>query len=106
MGRLYNGFPKPSSRAVSTMLASVTNVTLDATHTHMLMQWGQFIDHDLDFTPMAASNAKFSDGRRCNETCENQSPCFPIPIPRSTFKTPNKQLDDTVHHKNMHIINM
>ncbi len=24
---------------------------------------------------------RFSDGRYCNETCDNQAPCFPIPVP-------------------------
>lgn len=48
----------------------------------MLMQWGQFTDHDIDFVPQAVSNARFSDGRFCNETCDYQPPCFPIPISR------------------------
>ncbi|KAL3313034.1 hypothetical protein Ciccas_008365, partial [Cichlidogyrus casuarinus] len=47
----------------------------------MLMQWGQFLDHDLDFTPVDASTSRFSDGLACNETCLNDPPCFPILVP-------------------------
>lgn len=47
----------------------------------MVMQWGQFLDHDLDFTPVDASTSRFSDGLGCNETCVNDSPCFPILTP-------------------------
>ncbi|VDN99872.1 unnamed protein product [Rodentolepis nana] len=47
----------------------------------MLMQWGQFLDHDLDFTPVDASTSRFSDGLGCNETCINDPPCFPIITP-------------------------
>ena len=79
----YNGFLLPSARTVSLEIASAHHITQDEEYTHMLMQWGQFLDHDMDFVPMAASNARFSDGRHCNETCENQSPCFPIPVPQN-----------------------
>jgi len=41
------------------------------------------IDHDLDLAPQAISFSQFSDGTRCNETCENTNPCFPIPVPNS-----------------------
>lgn len=75
----------PSARLVSIEVISAkwictaANITLDETFTHMLMQWGQFLDHDLDFTVKSPSSQRFSDGENC--TCENQSPCFPIPIP-------------------------
>ena len=71
----------PSARLLSLELASAHEITEDEDFTHMLMQWGQFLDHDISFVPMAVSNSRFSDGRQCNETCENQSPCFPIPVP-------------------------
>ena len=45
------------------------------------MQWGQFVDHDLTFSPQAISNAQFGDGRFCNDTCDNRNPCFPISVP-------------------------
>ena len=78
--RLYNGYHVPSARQVSLSISSTETTTDDEEHTHMLMQWGQFLDHDITFTPMAVSYARFSDGRNCNETCDNQSPCFPIPV--------------------------
>ena len=71
----------PSARLVSTELISTANVTPDQTFTHMLMQWGQFLDHDLDFTVTSPSSQRFTDGEDCTSTCENQSPCFPIQIP-------------------------
>ena len=47
--------------------------------THMVMQWGQFLDHDLDFTAMAPSIQRFSDpGTACKDSCEREAPCFPI----------------------------
>lgn len=82
-GKLYNGFHLPSSRLISSLLMSTPHITQDDQHTHMLMQWGQFLDHDLDLAPQAISFSRFSDGTRCNETCENTNPCFPIPVPNS-----------------------
>lgn len=38
--------------------------------------------HDI-FSFQAISYARFSDGRRCNDTCDKQSPCFPILVPSS-----------------------
>ncbi|XP_048759909.2 peroxidasin homolog isoform X4 [Ostrea edulis] len=81
--KLYNGYHLPSPRLVSSFLMSTDHVTMDEHSTHMLMQWGQFLDHDMSLTPQSVSNARFSDGRYCNETCENQYPCFPITVPRS-----------------------
>ena len=81
--REHNGVPLPGAREISFKLMSTEEVSADEHYTHYLMQWGQFVDHDLDFSPMAVSNARFSDGRFCNETCDNQAPCFPIPVPES-----------------------
>lgn len=64
-------------------MMSTDTVSQDHNDTHMVMQWGQFIDHDIDLTPQSVSQHIFNDGRRCNETCENSFPCFPIPVPSS-----------------------
>lgn len=40
------GRPLPSARLVTTVIHEDKDVPLEAV-THMLMQWGQFVDHDL-----------------------------------------------------------
>ena len=80
-GRHYHGHPLPMPRLVSTALIGTEAVTPDEQFTHMLMQWGQFLDHDLDSTVVALSQARFSDGQHCSSTCSNDPPCFSVAIP-------------------------
>ncbi|XP_052240639.1 peroxidasin homolog [Dreissena polymorpha] len=82
-GRLYHGVHLPSPRLVSSVILSTELTTTDDHDTHMVMQWGQFVDHDIGLTPQSVSQHVFNDGRRCNETCTNSYPCFPIPVPAS-----------------------
>ncbi|XP_073530329.1 peroxidasin homolog isoform X1 [Phyllobates terribilis] len=79
--RFYNGYPLPLPRMVSTTLIGTHTITPDEQFTHMLMQWGQFLDHDLDSTVVALSQARFSDGQDCSSVCTNDAPCFPVMIP-------------------------
>lgn len=47
----------------------------------MAMQWGQFLDHDLDHSMEAVSRETFETGVTCGLDCRKESPCFPIEIP-------------------------
>jgi len=47
-GMKYYGFEKPGARLVSTSMIRTNDITSDEEITHMVMQWGQFLDHDLD----------------------------------------------------------
>ncbi|XP_038627579.1 peroxidasin homolog [Tachyglossus aculeatus] len=79
--RRYHGHPLPPPRLVSTALMGTEAVTPDARLTHMTMQWGQFLDHDLDSTVVALSQARFSDGQHCSSVCTNDPPCFSVLVP-------------------------
>lgn len=58
--------PNPSPRTVS--LNIVRNVTQDELpFTHILMQWGQFLDHDLDLSPELEAEC---EGCTFTEVCE------------------------------------
>ena len=46
--------PLPSARTVSTTVHTPLNKT-DPSFTVMLMQWGQFLDHDISGTPVGQS---------------------------------------------------
>uniref|UniRef100_T1IXZ7 Peroxidase n=1 Tax=Strigamia maritima TaxID=126957 RepID=T1IXZ7_STRMM len=80
---LYHGHPKPSPRLVSMQVISTDEITPDDEYSHMLMQWGQFLDHDLDLAPPTISSERFVDGEDCSQSCDNSPPCFPIQIPSS-----------------------
>ncbi|XP_078592324.1 eosinophil peroxidase-like [Branchiostoma floridae x Branchiostoma japonicum] len=82
--REYNGFTLPSVRHVSNKLMTTAQNVDDPDYTHMLTQWGQFLDHDTDLTATAVGRTMFTPGMNstsCEETCDNIMPCFPIPIP-------------------------
>ncbi|XP_053565790.1 peroxidasin homolog [Bombina bombina] len=75
--------PLPLPRLVSTTMIGTETITPDTQYTHMLMQWGQFLDHDLDQIVPALSMSRFSDGASCSQVCSNDPPCFPITIPEN-----------------------
>ena len=65
--------PNPSPRVVS--LGVVTDrPDNDTQFTHILMQWGQFMDHDLDAIP---------EFEKCPEGCAvEEDSCVPFPVPQ------------------------
>uniref|UniRef100_A0A671M6Q2 Thyroid peroxidase n=1 Tax=Sinocyclocheilus anshuiensis TaxID=1608454 RepID=A0A671M6Q2_9TELE len=50
----------------------------DSAYSQMLVDWGQYIDHDISYTPQISSQSTFSSGRDCLHTCSNAEPCFPM----------------------------
>ncbi|KAM9296522.1 peroxidasin-like [Gastrophryne carolinensis] len=79
----FGVLPLPLPRLVSTTMIGTETITPDAQFTHMLMQWGQFLDHDLDQTVPALSMSRFSDMTPCSQVCTNDPPCFPINMPEN-----------------------
>uniref|UniRef100_A0A8C9NCJ5 Thyroid peroxidase n=1 Tax=Serinus canaria TaxID=9135 RepID=A0A8C9NCJ5_SERCA len=76
----YNGFQLPSVREVTRKIIHAPNeaVTEDSLYSDIIMVWGQYIDHDIAFTPQSTSRTTFLSGMECQMTCEKQNPCFPI----------------------------
>ncbi|OWK56642.1 Peroxidasin [Lonchura striata] len=81
--------PLPLPRLVSTAMIGTETITPDDQFTHMLMQWGQFLDHDMDQTVAAISMSRFSDGAPCSEVCTNDPPCFSIAVPANDPRVRN-----------------
>ena len=82
--------PRPSTRLISTSVLSSSNSTPNQQHTLMLMQFGQFLDHDIDFAPVVPSDSPFRNASKCEDTCRNEPPCFPIPISPNDTRIRNK----------------
>ncbi|XP_039518867.1 thyroid peroxidase-like [Pimephales promelas] len=91
-GRLYNGFPLPLVREVSNKIMRGSSVLVleDKVYSQMLVDWGQYIDHDISFTPQSSSQTAFTEGLDCLNTCTNADPCFPIQIPKDDKLSRNK----------------
>lgn len=91
----YYGFHKPSSRLVSTSLISTKNVSPDDKITHMVMQWGQFLDHDLDHALPSVSSESW-DGIDCKKSCDYAAPCYPMDIPPGDPRVQNRRCIDFI----------
>ncbi|RZB39798.1 peroxidasin [Asbolus verrucosus] len=91
----YYGYPKPMSRLVSTTLISTSKITPDNEITHMVMQWGQFLDHDLDHAIPSVSSESW-DGIDCKKSCDYAAPCYPMDVPPDDPRIKNRRCIDFV----------
>lgn len=89
-GQLYFGYAKPAARLVSTKVISTDTITQDDRITHMVMQWGQFLDHDLDHAIPSVSSESW-DGVDCKRTCEHAAPCYPMEVPPDDPRVTNRR---------------
>ncbi|XP_030392889.1 myeloperoxidase-like [Gopherus evgoodei] len=91
-GKLYNGFPLPLVRKVSNEIIHTANenVTQDQQRSLIFMQWGQWVDHDLDLAPFTTTKINNKEVH-CETSCNFEPPCFPIKIPPNDprIKDPN-----------------
>nr|XP_023021293.1 peroxidasin [Leptinotarsa decemlineata] len=94
-GRKYYGFTKPSSRLVSTTLISTSKITPDPEITHMVMQWGQFLDHDLDHATPSVTSESW-DGIDCKKSCDYAAPCYPMDVPPNDPRVTNRRCIDFI----------
>uniref|UniRef100_A0A8C2ZC74 Thyroid peroxidase n=1 Tax=Cyclopterus lumpus TaxID=8103 RepID=A0A8C2ZC74_CYCLU len=83
-GRLHNGFQLPPPWEVSQKIIRSSSKQTDDVYSHLLVEWGQYIDHDITFTPQSKGNTAFRTGVDCSNTCQNVHPCFPIETGDST----------------------
>ncbi len=87
----------PNPRAVSAAVhADDAEGLSDARHTLMLMQWGQFLDHDVTLTPMIRGrNNTVLDCSSCNSRAVHRA-CDPIPVPENDdfFSTRRRRSGD------------
>ncbi|KPJ09244.1 Peroxidasin [Papilio machaon] len=91
----YNGYKLPSSRLVSTTIITTKKITEDIQITHMVMQWGQWLDHDLDHSLPSVSSQTW-DGVDCKKTCDYAAPCFPIDVPEDDPRITNRRCIDFI----------
>ena len=68
--------PNPSPRIASLVIVRDIPVN-DTDHTHLLMQWGQFLDHDITAVPVHGNCPA-----GCEITEEDEGRCYPFPVPR------------------------
>eukprot|EP00095_Tigriopus_kingsejongensis_P000525 snap_masked-scaffold356_size197960-processed-gene-0.10 protein:Tk00525 transcript:snap_masked-scaffold356_size197960-processed-gene-0.10-mRNA-1 annotation:"Peroxidasin" len=80
--RSVTGPPLPNVRSVSTRVHHDAS-NLDTRFTLMLMQWGQFLDHDITSTPsIRGLNGSVLDCSGCEANGRHPG-CYPILVPRA-----------------------
>ncbi|KAK9508766.1 hypothetical protein O3M35_006245 [Rhynocoris fuscipes] len=86
------GVPLPSARVVSSMIHADISY-LHSRYTLMLMQFAQFVDHDITFTPNHRGFfASIPDCRSCNSPITVHPECMPIPVPPNDHFFPKRNV--------------
>ncbi|OCT78951.1 hypothetical protein XELAEV_18030040mg [Xenopus laevis] len=79
---LYNGYHLPQVREVTRKIIHASSIACqeDDLYSHIIIEWGQYIDHDIAFTPQSVSKTLAIGSVDCKSTCENLYPCYPIKV--------------------------
>ena len=87
--------PIPSARIVSQTIVRDKEI-VESPFTHMLMQWGQFLDHDMDFAPEVPAELG-----KCSGCKFREGVCEPILIPEGDvdFGVGASQNDKCLHFR-------
>ncbi|XP_078511438.1 myeloperoxidase-like [Lissotriton helveticus] len=82
-GKKYYGHALPLVREVSNSVVQYLDEkgVLDQERSQMFMLWGQWTDHDLDFSPESPVASPNRTRAECAATCAKEANCFPIMIP-------------------------
>ncbi|KAM7295326.1 peroxidase [Ixodes scapularis] len=76
-----NGDPLPNARKVSFTVHPEVNVP-DTRWTHLAMQFGQFLDHDITLATTPGNLTLGPPGQECCDPSKRTSPeCYPIDVP-------------------------
>lgn len=59
------------------------------------MQWGQFLDHDLDHAIPSVSSESW-DGIDCKKSCDYAAPCYPMDVPPNDPRVTNRRCIDFI----------
>lgn len=59
------------------------------------MQWGQFLDHDLDHA-LPSTTAESWEGLDCKKTCAYSEPCFPMEVPHNDSRIKDRRCMDFI----------
>ncbi|KRZ19195.1 Peroxidasin -like protein, partial [Trichinella zimbabwensis] len=78
-----NGDPLPSARHVANVIHKSKDI-IHKKYSHILMTFGQFLDHDLTHTPMSlALDGSLLNCQRCDSHETVSVNCWPIKIPKN-----------------------
>ncbi|KAM5165092.1 thyroid peroxidase [Mantella aurantiaca] len=79
---LYNNLLLPPVREVTKKIIHASNKDFqdDGLYSHIIIEWGQYISHDMAFTPQSITKWPTMWGVDCRSTCDNQKSCYPIKI--------------------------
>uniref|UniRef100_A0A452VDS5 Lactoperoxidase n=1 Tax=Ursus maritimus TaxID=29073 RepID=A0A452VDS5_URSMA len=74
---------RPQAREVSNQILDYLNEegVLDQNRSLLFMQWGQVVDHDLDFAPDTELGSSEYSKAQCDKYCLQGDNCFPIMFP-------------------------
>ena len=74
----------PSARLISSKLIRTHTVTPSESYTLMLMQFVEFLDHDMDQSPIGPSDIVFRSGASCAVSVPTRLPASPSLCLRAT----------------------